>query len=305
MISNSIKRFLADIKLFEEFKNSSRFGTFISVKNGKCNESTLPIKADLLDFEIKVESEIIEICKRVERKLQLFEDERDENIKVKKLRWDGILKKEKIITGYDLNNIAKTYGLKSIEWYVREKFFEPICIKSRKEAGLEGRGNVAFYKYDAIKILFVIDRLKKLRVRLKLEDIKYYIDLLKFDRQAFSELKKIKREDKILNEFISMRLTNERKKELMEKYHFFYCEVLVSRYWIFEEALTAWHYIDLIESYKSMDENSIEFLEINDKLNDPVILTNIDEVKNMDEAYFISKYDYPINETIKDMFRDV
>jgi len=303
-----IEKLVDYLEIIEDsIKNYLRSSSVIVLGNVKSNKKKIPINVNFFDFKELINKKIIDINKEIEKKLGigLYKKSEIESYKdIKNKKEPEEILKDNTITNIELNEIAKKSGLNSIEWYTRENFFKPLRVISRKEASLPGKGNISIYGYDAKRILNVIFKLKKLGIKLKLDQIKYYVDLLEFDNKAYEEIKKIKREDELLNEFISMRLTDKRKIELMKRYHSLYCEVLISRWWIFEEALEAWNYINLIEPYKDMDKSSTEFLEIDNILNNSGIETNVNEVKNINEAWVKASYDHPINKTITSKFKN-
>ena len=220
----------------------------------------------------------------------------DDDKKIIQLKWREIMNENNLITKDKLREIAKNYGLKLTDrllaHYKDLGLIELSIMKNKLKLGLDTPGTIGLYKADTPKLLYTIQNLKKLGIRLQLEDIKYYIKLLKFDPLAFRELKKIKEEDLHLKMFLTLKgITPEQSEQLQKKYHSYFCEILLSRYDIFEDALRIWLYFDLIEPYILMDHESLEFLEAENIINNPDIDTeNLDEVK--------VRYDDPINKTI-------
>jgi hypothetical protein len=238
----------------------------------KDNEGNILCGYDVRYLENPLEI-YIEVCKKMKELNYMTKDELTEKLNIYGLE----------VTGRDL------------KYHVSLGLLEPPIRE-----GIPGiTGSVSYWKDNTPKILYTILNIKKLGIKLTFEDIKYYIKLLKFDALAFREIKKIKEEDLHLKMFLTLRgITPEQREQLQKKYHSYFCEILLSRYDIFEDALKYWLYIELMEPYILMDHESLEFLEIEQIVIDPNIDTNIDEIENLNEAYFKLRYGDPINQTI-------
>jgi len=223
----------------------------------------------------------------------------DEDLKIIIPKWREIVKKEGYVTKDELKEFAKNYEIKLTDRLLNHYSNLGLIEKSIMKRLTGIKGTVSFWREDTPKLLYVIQNLKKLGYRLKLKEIKYYLDLLKIDEKAISEIKKIINEKEYLEKYLYSRgISSKQRKKLKKLYPVFFCEVLLSRYDVFEDLVS---FRSKIEIYKETEKIFNEAktkesrLELEAILDNPAIETNIDEVDDTKEVYILVKYDDPFN----------
>jgi len=210
-------------------------------------------------------------------------------------------KMKNYITKDKLRKLAKEYKLKKPTNRLLYHYCDLGLIEKSKIKRIKGKqgGTISFWKADTPKLLFVIQNLKKLGIRLKLKGIKYYMDLLRLDEKAISEIKKIKIEKKYLEKYLYSRgISSKQIVRLKKIYPVLFCEVFLSRYDIFEEALTfrsEIEILDLTEKLLKEAKTKEQRLILKSILDNPAIETNIVEVEDIKEAYILAMYDEPFD----------
>ena len=228
---------------------------------------------------------------------RIITEEDFENIKNK---LGEIVKKKGYIIKDELRDFAKKHKLKLTDRLLYHYCDLGLIEKSimRRLLGKHG-GTISLWREDTPKLLYVIQNLKKLGYRLKLEEIKYYLDLLKLDEKAISEIKKIIKEKEYLEKYLYSRgISSKQRKKLKKLYPVFFCEVLLSRYDVFEDLVSFRSEIEIYEeTEKILNEAKTKMsrLELEAILDNPAIETNIDEVDDTKEVYILVKYDDPFN----------
>lgn len=244
----------------------------------------------------------------------------DEDLKIINFGGKEMLKelaeKEDYITKDELIKISKTYGInrepsrfdKVLASYKKIGLIEPSIMKSKASLGILGeRGTVGFYRKNTPKILYTVQSLQSLGIRLTLQEIKYFITLLRFfenqksfqkdgilkklDILNFIEIKQLKKDDTFIKKILlDSEASLQVKQKVLDAYQVYNCEISLSKWDIFEEMIRARAYIELLEPYKNLDKGSLEFLEIDNVLNNPAIETNIDEIEDINQAYITASY---------------
>ncbi|MBA7583991.1 hypothetical protein ES708_25943 [subsurface metagenome] len=147
----------------------------------------------------------------------------------------GFITKDKLIKIAKINGIKATDRL--LNWYKNLKLIEPS--KRKRFPGIPG--TVSFYKNDTLKLLYVIKNLKETGYRLKLREIRYYLDLLKLDNESTREIEKIKRENAEYRKDIlfSIGITPEQKEYLLDNIplKLLNCKKLITRLDIFKRVV--------------------------------------------------------------------
>lgn len=151
----------------------------------------------------------------------------EEDLRIIKLKWRQILGDKGYITKNKLLEIAEEYGIRItdrlLNWYHTIGLIEP-GIKKR----IPGEpGTVSFYRDDTPKIIYVIQELKESGFKIKLEDFKYWLELLNLDENAVKEIKKIYEDFKNHLKYIFQNygMTPKKRIELLRK-----CDIRVLNY---------------------------------------------------------------------------
>ncbi len=250
----------------------------------------------------------------------------EKDLKIILPKWRELVEKKGFITKDKLIKIAKINGIKAtdrlLNWYKNLKLIEPS--KRKRFPGIPG--TVSFYKSDTLKLLYVIKNLKETGYRLKLKEIRYYMDLLKLDNESTEEIEKIKREDIEYRKDIlfSLGITPEQKEYLLDNIplKLLNCKKLITRLDIFKRVVGLRAFAELdqgeitkvitsdinsgpeINRQNMLDEiikksklKSLEFKysrQIDDILDNPVIQINL---KN-DVVSLSATYADPINRLV-------
>jgi DNA-binding transcriptional MerR regulator len=210
---------------------------------------------------------------------------------------------------------------RSLQWYS-----EHGLISSSVQRRVDGlRGSVAIFEKDTVKLIYAIDRLKKLGVKIKLNDIKYYLNLMKFfskqetyqnedtikklDILTFQELKNLKMEDTFVKGIIlSDKYTKKQKNKVIKEFPVFHTEItFLTRWDLLEELIEALAYASLdFEEIKEL-RKKYEDWQIEPVLDNPAIETNIDLIdeKNIEQTFIFAKYDKPVSKTVYFKYHEI
>lgn len=224
----------------------------------------------------------------------------EEDLKIIKNKLGEIVKKAGYITKDELRDFAKKHKLKLTDRLLYHYCDLGLIEKSimRRLLGKHG-GTISLWREETPKLLYMIQNLKKLGYRIKLREIKYWLNLLKLDKKAFLEIKKIINEKEYLEKYLYSRGTSSKQRKKLKKlYPVLFCEVLLSRYDVFEDLVSFRSKIEIYEeTEKILNEakTKVSRLELEAILDNPAIETNIDEVDDIKEAYILVKYDAPFN----------
>ena len=101
------------------------------------------------------------------------------------------MEKKGYITKGKLLEIVENYDIrltdKMISDYKKIGLIEPSIMENKARVGIEGKGNVGFYKVDTWKIIYTIQGMLNLGIGITLEKIKHYLTLLKLFTQRTSQ----------------------------------------------------------------------------------------------------------------------
>ena len=218
----------------------------------------------------------------------------EEDLKIIKNKLGEIVKKAGYITKDELRDFAKKHKLKLTDRLLYHYCDLGLIEKSimRRLLGKHG-GTISLWREETPKLLYVIQNLKKLGYRIKLREIKYWLNLLKLDKKAFLEIKKIKEEKEYLEKYLYSRgISSKQRKKLKKLYPVFFCEVLLSRYDVFEDLVSFRSEIEIYEeTEKILNEakTKVSRLELEAILDNPDIDTDIKE------SFILVKYGNPFN----------
>jgi hypothetical protein len=207
--------------------------------------------------------------------------------KMKKL---GYISKDKL-----MEKVNTEYDLDITDSMLKYCVLLGLVEKGIRE-GVDGiTGSVSFWKDDTPKLLYVIRTLKESGYKIKLEKMKYWLDLLSLDKESVEEIGKIILEDQKFNNLIegNIGITLDQKRYLLRNYplRLFDYKKLITRLDILNRVIKERTYIELdltdlmIEISKDMNKHD-EFLETE---NYPEISINL----NLPEIRVI--YKEPIN----------
>ena len=216
----------------------------------------------------------------------------DEDLKKIINKVGEIVKKKGYITKDELKEIAKNYELK-----LTDRLLNHYCELGLIEHSIMKRlpgipGTVSFWKEDTPKILYVIQNLKNKGYKIKLKEMKYWLDLLNLNEKSIEEIKEIQEEDSEFNRNIMFSLGIELydKDYLLNRIplKLFDYEKLITRLDIFKRVASLRAYIELDqeEITKIYDDSGtvtkvqygISFTKspIDDILDNPKININLD-----------------------------
>ena len=173
----------------------------------------------------------------------------DEDLKIIISKVGEIVKEKGYITKDELREIAKNYEIK-----LTDRLLNHYCGLGLIEHSIMKRvsgipGTVSLWKEDTPKILYVIQNLKSEGYKLKLKEMKYWLDLLNLDEKNIEEIKKIQEEDLEFNRNImfSLGIDLEDKNYLLNNIplKLFDYEKLITRLDIFNRVLIERAYIEL------------------------------------------------------------
>ena len=233
---------------------------------------------------------------------------------------NGFITKEEIF-----KILKEKYGLnfskRNLQFYVTQGLIEPGVIE--RVPGVTG--SVSFYSEKVPEQIYAIDRFKKLGVKIRLNDIKYYLNLMKFfskqetyqnedtikklDILTFQELKNLKMEDTFVKGIIlSDKYTKKQKNKVIKEFPVFHTEItFLTRWDLLEELIEALAYASLdFEEIKEL-RKKYEDWQIEPILDNPAVETNIDIIdeKNIEQTFIFAKYDKPVSKTVYFKYHEI
>ena len=151
------------------------------------------------------------------------------------------------------------------------------------------------YKKDTPKLFYVIKRIRQIPYPIKLEQIKFYLDLLKLNDEKWQKIKWLKQEDETIEKYIALRgITKKIIDKLQIYYSALFYETILSRLTVFKEILCfrgiveIWDYIEELKKDKSK--------------RDKLLIENVKENPAIEidtEKRFIAvRFDVPISKTV-------
>lgn len=195
------------------------------------------------------------------------------------------MKKKGFITKKELIKICKDkFGIEITRGIL--DFYSRIykLIESGQIERIKGiTGSVSFWPEDTPKLLYTIRTLKECGYKIKLEEMKYWLNLLKLSEGSIKEIRKIQEEDEDFNENIELKIgiTPAQKKYLLKNYplKLFDYKKLITRLDILKRVIKERSYSELdftdlkIETSKNINklEKSLDNPEIEINLDIPEI----------------------------------
>ena len=130
-----------------------------------------------------------------------------------------------------------------------------------KDISLIPRVAYDLYEEETPKLFYILSRIRKIPYPVKMQQIKFYISLLKLTDEKWEKIEFLQREDRIIEEYIALRGITEKIIDKMRLYYsaLFY-ETLLSRLSIFEEILgfraivEIWDHLQNLKEGKSRRE---------------------------------------------------
>ena len=215
----------------------------------------------------------------------------DEDLKKIINKVGEIVKKKGYITKDELKEIAKNYELK-----LTDRLLNHYCELGLIEHSIMKRlpgipGTVSIWKEDTPKILYVIQNLKKKGYKIKLKEIKYWLDLLDLNEKNIEEIKKIQEEDSEFNRNImfSLGINLDNKKYLLNNIplNMFDYKKIITKLDILNRVLIERAYIELdYEKTISIAEKSrplITWTKINKYEKEIIVEDRVDVILNNPE----------------------
>jgi len=212
----------------------------------------------------------------------------DEDLKVIISKWGEIVKKRGYIKKDELREIAKNYEIK-----LTDRLLNHYCELGLIEHSIMKRlrgipGTVSLWKEDTPKILYVIKNLKEKGHKLKLKEIKYWLDLLNLNEKNIEEIKKIQEEDSEFNRDImfSLGINLDDKEYLLNNIplKLFDYKKLITRLDILNRVLIERAYIELdyekIIIIAKKSRPLITWTEINKYEKAPIVGDRVDDILN-------------------------
>ena len=237
----------------------------------------------------------------------------DDDLKIIIPKLGEIVKKESYITKDELREIAKDYEIKLtdrlLNHYYKLGLIEHSIMKRLK--GIPG--TVSFWKEDTPKILYVIQNLKEKGYKIKLKEIKYWLDLLNLNEKNIQEIKKIQEEDSEFNRNImfSFGISLEDKEYLLNNIPLkqFDYKKLITRLDILKRVLIERAYIELdyekIISIAKKSRPLITWTKINKYEKEIIVEDRVDDILNnpkieinLDILEIRVNYDKPVNKEV-------
>lgn len=190
-----------------------------------------------------------------------------------------IVKKKGYITKDELREIAKNYEIKLtdrlLNHYCKLGLIEHSIMK--RLAGFPG--TVSFWKEDTPKILYVIRSLKECGYKIKLNEMKYWLNLLKLSEGSIKEIRRIQEEDENFNENIEFKIgiTPTQKKYLLKNYplKLYDYKKLITRFDILKRVIKERAYSELDFTDLKI-ETSKDINELEESLDNPEIEINLE-----------------------------
>mgnify|MGYP001051471884 CR=1 FL=1 len=164
-----------------------------------------------------------------------------------------------------------------------------------KDIQLIHRVAYGLYEEDTPKLFFVLRRIRKIPFPIKMQQIKFYIDLLQLTDEKWQKIEYLQREDRIIEEYISLRGITEK---IIDKLKIFYSgifyETLLSRLFVFSEILCFRAQIEIWDHLQNLRDGKSR--------RDTVLLKNIEENPALDidekKREIIVRFDSPIDRKV-------
>lgn len=260
------------------WKNGTCYGNFekyICDNNGKIL-CTKKLPKEYYDREKKIyflkgkigKTSIYDI-KNIDNSLEIY---KEVNSIMKK---KGYIRKKELIE-YTKNNYGIKVTNRMLSYYCKIGLLEPGIME--RFAGVTG--SVSYWKEDTPKILYVIKSLKECGYKIKLNKMKYWLNLLKLSEGSIKEIRRIQEEDENFNENIleiKIGITPAQKKYLLKNYplKLFDYKKLITRLDILKRVIKERAYSELDFTYLKR-ETSKDINELEESLDNPEIEINLE-----------------------------
>ncbi len=240
------------------WKNRTCYGNFVKYicdNNGKIL-CTKKLPKQYYDREKKIyflkgkvgKTSIYDI-KNIDNSLEIY---KEVNLTMKK---KGYIRKKELIE-YTKNNYGIKVTNRMLNWYCKIGLLEPGIME--RFAGVTG--SVSYWKEDTPKLLYVIKKLKSEGFKVKIKEMKYWLDLLNLNEKDIEEIKKIQEEDSEFNRNImfSLGIKLKDKTDLLNNYplKLFDYKKLITRLDIFKRVV-------ILRAYAELDQKKITEIYIN------------------------------------------
>ena len=208
-----------------------------------------------------------------------------------------------------MSDLKTYYGIEEVSKIKLQNYVKIGLIKRLKHYHKKGKiGSQADYPQNSPGLIYLIKVMGDRRVKLK--DIKTYLDLLSLNFESVRDIKDIIEEDKRYRENMLFKegITPETKDYLLKEIPLKLLDLKKFKITNFERLkriikLRAYAELDYKEITKLIIENSKEFNKIQEILDSPGVETNIDKIDltnkdSIKEAYISVRYAEPFYITV-------